>query len=88
MAKDLKKYAKRFEAEDEALLNEADAEVVRRREEQYEQWRMWQQRRSGIPEARANLGKDKYPFLYDLGPYTVTEVEREEVVETYTTIVS
>jgi len=88
VAKDLRKFTRRFEAEDEALLNEADAEVLRRREEQYEAWRTWQQRRSGIVEARKALTEEKYRFLLERGPFEVTEVEREEVVEVNSTVVA
>jgi len=87
IAKNLKRYAKRFEEEDAALLNEADAEVVRRREEQYEAWATWQQRRNGIPEAREKAVREKYPWVVDMGPYTVQLVEREEVVEVTTQVV-
>lgn len=61
--------------------------MVRRREEQYEAWATWQQRRNGIPEAREKAVREKYPWVVDMGPYTVQLVEREEVVEVTTQVV-
>jgi len=85
--KNMKRYARRFEEEDAAILNEADAEVVRRRKDQDDAWKAWKERRSGIPEARAKYVAEHCAKLYDMGSFENTTVERDEVLSETTAVV-
>ena len=62
--------------------------MVRARQEMMDAWHVWQQRRSGIPETRDRLVRERYPFLLNLGNYTMAEVAREEVVGVTTAVVA
>ena len=75
--KNLKKYSKRYDEEDEALVMEADQEVIDKRRALMSEWNEWHESKKRWLEEIEPVRRQIMGPLYDLGEYTVNLVEQE-----------
>ena len=79
--KNLKKYSKRYDEEDEALLMEADQEVIDKRKALMNEWNEWMESKKRWLEEIEPVRKQIMGANYELGEYTVNLVEQEVVLD-------
>mmetsp|Transcript_39693 Transcript_39693/g.112613 ORF Transcript_39693/g.112613 Transcript_39693/m.112613 type:complete len:705 (-) Transcript_39693:127-2241(-) len=79
--KNLKKYSKRYDEEDEALLMEADQEVIDKRRALMEEWKEWKESKKRWLEEIEPVRKQILGSNYELGEYTVNLVEEEVILD-------
>lgn len=82
IAKNLKKYTKRYDEEDEALMNEADQEVLDKRKALMDEWQAFLDSKKGWLEEVEPVRRQMLGPLYDMGEYHTNLVEEEVVVDT------
>lgn len=81
IARNLKQYSKRYEEEDEALLQEADAEVLQDRARARGEWQEWYATKKEYLEALEAFKRDTYGALYEEGEYEMQRVSVEQTLE-------
>lgn len=59
IVKNLRKYSKRYEEEDDALLAQADTEFLAEREKQLNEWRAWVESRKAYSEEREAFAREQ-----------------------------
>lgn len=81
IVKRLKEYSKRYEEEDEALLMQADADVVRERQRFVSEWNSYVASRKAAAEKAAQYKKQVYGDKYAEQPFTMESVTVEQVLD-------
>lgn len=80
--KNLKKYSKRYEEEDEALVMEADQEVTDKRKALMAEWNNFLESKKRWLDEIEPVRKQILGPCYELGEYTINFVEQEVVIDT------
>lgn len=82
IVKNLRKYSKRYEEEDEALLAQADTEFLAERERQLSEWRQWVEARQAAAQAAQAFAREQLgERLRAHEEFAVTEVEVSVVLD-------
>jgi translation initiation factor 3 subunit B len=81
LQRNLKAYSKRYDEEDEALLMQADADVLRERERLAAEWREWRESRESYAEAAAAFKREACGALADEPEYVVRAVAVEQILD-------
>ncbi|KAI8475850.1 MAG: eukaryotic initiation factor [Monoraphidium minutum] len=81
IVKNLKAYSKRYDEEDEALLMQADADVLQERQKMADEWRTWAEGRAAYAEAQAAFRREMCGALADEPEFTVKTVTVEQVLD-------
>lgn len=83
IVKNLRKFSKRYEEEDEALLAQADTEFLAERERQLTEWRSFVEKKREFAEERAAFAKAQLGSKWDAHQqFTLTQVEVSVVLDT------
>jgi len=80
--KNLKKYSKRYDEEDEAILMEADQEVVDKRKALMSEWKEFMESKRRWLEEIDPVRRQILGPYYDLGEYATETVEEEVTLDT------
>ncbi|CAG9463948.1 unnamed protein product [Pedinophyceae sp. YPF-701] len=78
--KDLRKYTKKFELEDQALLMQASDEVMRRRKAQEDEFLEWHATKQPLLDKVKEFVRAQFPHWLVEGEHTVETVTREEII--------
>ncbi|KAJ9529622.1 hypothetical protein QJQ45_014394 [Haematococcus lacustris] len=73
---------RRYDEEDEALLLQADADVLQERQKSMDEWKAYMARRSEHIKLLDGFKREMYGPRYDEKPYTLETVTMEQVIET------
>jgi len=81
IVKNLKTYSKKYDEEDEALLMQADADVLQERQKMMDEWNAWVARNEEYVEKMREFFKEKYGELAEEPEYTMETVTVEQVLD-------
>jgi len=79
--KNLKSYSKRYDEEDEALLMQADADVLQERKKMADEWRAYIESRAEYVQERAAFRKALCGALAEEPEFTVKTVSVEQILD-------
>lgn len=81
IARNLKAYSKRYDEEDEALLLQADADVLQERQRMADEWRRWAEARAEYVAAQAAFRREALGERAGEPEFTVRSVAVEQLLD-------
>jgi translation initiation factor 3 subunit B len=81
IVKNLKTYSKKYDEEDEALLMQADADVLQERQKMVDEWNAWVARNEEYVEKMKEFFSEKFGALAGEPEYTMETVTVEQVLD-------
>lgn len=81
MARNLKQYSKKYDEEDEALLQQADADVLQERQRLLDEWSSWYSSKEQYARDLQDFKKKMYGDKFAEKPFSMESVTVEMVME-------
>lgn len=81
IAKNLKQYTKRYDEEDEQLLQQADADVLQERQRALDEWKAYCESRRNYAALQMDFKRELYGPRFAEKEYTIQKVMVEQVVD-------